>query len=684
MVSRQEMSDYVEEVRRSTAADFEIKLTAQRTELDGKIMVLTGQLNQHWKDMQSNIKMELDKKMEKGHQTLTSRKNFASLSKYSGKSEEYDDWKFQVATYLSEDEGYHELIIHLEKFLKPPTKEDMLDIFTELNVKFPSLSMEVMNKELYQFLCLNLKDKALGTVKNLFSTPHVNGFVAWWKLGYENNAMTMQRMQAITNRVLSPKRCKRYSEVSAALEEWEYALSIYERVEGNKLSEQARIFSVKRVVPEELQDDVNRLNNLDSFEKVKAYIVEQVLVRRDVKNSSTGPVAMDVDMMTKMIASLEEHHGQCQDEQAYDEDRMENKEDDLECKECDGSPEGLFNKLFSMVKGQKGKSKGKGKGKGGKFDGYCNKCGKYGHKATDCWSGPGAKGFGKNQEKGQGNWYGGYGKSPKGKGKGAYGLMWDLAGANKTDWQSQGSGKSPWTLSLTKVPATPPGLKDQYVEKNLFEILSCSELEDESKYEAEMKKNFPKVNEIEKNCKKMRMPRIGNYSKNSIRKQLNIFIKEPIRNAPEKTLDPFVSRQSDDGWLQVKGVMDSGASESVAPPDLAPHYPVTSSPGSLSGQEYTSASGNAIPNLGEKILDIVMEDGRESQIKYQVAEVSRPLNSISEICDAGGNYGQIVMFGRTGGAILNLETGIQTPFAREEGVYTMDVWVKPKGFHRQG
>ena len=79
-----------------------------------------------------------------------------------------------------------------------------------------------------------------------------------------------------------------------------------------------------------------------------------------------------------------------------------------------------------------------------------------------------------------------------------------------------------------------------------------------------------------------------------------------------------------------------------------------------------------------------MVASRESQIKYQVAEVSRPLNSISEIFDAGGNYGQIVLFGRTGGAILNLETGIQTPFAREEGVYTMDVWVKPKGFHRQG
>ena len=78
-----------------------------------------------------------------------------------------------------------------------------------------------------------------------------------------------------------------------------------------------------------------------------------------------------------------------------------------------------------------------------------------------------------------------------------------------------------------------------------------------------------------------------------------------------------------------------------------------------------------------------MHDGKESELKYQIADVSRPLNSVSEICDAG-EQGQVVVLGRAGGMIINLANGNQTPFQREDGVYCLDVWVKPKGFTRQG
>ena len=41
----------------------------------------------------------------------------------------------------------------------------------------------------------------------------------------------------------------------------------------------------------------------------------------------------------------------------------------------------------------------------------------------------------------------------------------------------------------------------------------------------------------------------------------------------------------------------------------------------------------------------MIDDGRSSKVKYNIADVSRPLNSISEICD-GGNQ---VIVGRGGG-----------------------------------
>ena len=163
---------------------------------------------------------------------------------------------------------------------------------------------------------------------------------------------------------------------------------------------------------------------------------------------------------------------------------------------------------------------------------------------------------------------------------------------------------------------------------------------------------------------------------------VNLFVKEMTTKsmtASVKELNSVEWRQETEGWVKVKGAMDSGATESVAPPSMCPQYMVTPSPGSIADVNYVSASGDLIPNLGEQVLDVQTLDGREGQVKYQIADVSRPLNSVSEICDAGGPMGQHVIFGRWGGAIINLDTGRQVPFPREDGIYNLEFWVKPRG-----
>jgi hypothetical protein len=162
-----------------------------------------------------------------------------------------------------------------------------------------------------------------------------------------------------------------------------------------------------------------------------------------------------------------------------------------------------------------------------------------------------------------------------------------------------------------------------------------------------------------------------------------------VKQPETKELNPL-TMPKDDEWVYIKGVVDSGAWESVASPNLCPHYEVKPSKGSLKGQNYVSASGDLIANLGEKVLDVQTYHGSDAQIRYQAADVSQPLNSVSEICDAGGEDGQYVIFSKWGGAILNFEEERMTPFQREEGIYTMGFWVKPKaagaasGFPRQG
>ena len=110
---------------------------------------------------------------------------------------------------------------------------------------------------------------------------------------------------------------------------------------------------------------------------------------------------------------------------------------------------------------------------------------------------------------------------------------------------------------------------------------------------------------------------------------------------------------------------------------MCPQYPVRPSAGSKAGQTFTSATGDEIPNLGEQVLPVVTADGRDALAKYQNADVSRALNSVSELCDGGGEDGQLVLFSKFGGAILNLENWRKTYFEREGGIYTIGMLVKP-------
>ena len=125
-------------------------------------------------------------------------------------------------------------------------------------------------------------------------------------------------------------------------------------------------------------------------------------------------------------------------------------------------------------------------------------------------------------------------------------------------------------------------------------------------------------------------------------------------------------------WVRVQGVVDSGAAAPVAPPSMAPGLPVRESAGSKAGKTYTSASGHGMENLGEQLLACVTDNGIATEVLFQMADVSCPLVSVSAICDQGNR----VVFGRGGGCIQNLTTGLEVPFERRGGVYALGLWVK--------
>ena len=88
-----------------------------------------------------------------------------------------------------------------------------------------------------------------------------------------------------------------------------------------------------------------------------------------------------------------------------------------------------------------------------------------------------------------------------------------------------------------------------------------------------------------------------------------------------------------------------------------------------------SASNERIPDLGQQTLEVRTEEGVDTDVTFQMAGVSRPLNTVGKICGTGKR----VMFGKKGGVIWDVATGRLTKFHREtDGVYELNLWMKDR------
>ena len=82
-----------------------------------------------------------------------------------------------------------------------------------------------------------------------------------------------------------------------------------------------------------------------------------------------------------------------------------------------------------------------------------------------------------------------------------------------------------------------------------------------------------------------------------------------------------VTEAADSCYTKVSAIIDSGAVEHVLPPNCLPRVRMTESPGSKAGKRYLSATGEAIPNLGQKTLFGKTREGQPRNITFQIAPV---------------------------------------------------------------
>ena len=136
------------------------------------------------------------------------------------------------------------------------------------------------------------------------------------------------------------------------------------------------------------------------------------------------------------------------------------------------------------------------------------------------------------------------------------------------------------------------------------------------------------------------------------------------------------SFESQTGWIAVSTLVDSGASDSVAPPGTFPGVNVFETNASRAGLEYTAAGGHKIANLGMCKPIVQTLDGHQYAMGFQIAGVSKPLGAVSRIV---GQNNEVIFRhpARGGSCIRNLDTQHEVPLRQSNGVYYLDVWMKP-------
>ena len=159
-----------------------------------------------------------------------------------------------------------------------------------------------------------------------------------------------------------------------------------------------------------------------------------------------------------------------------------------------------------------------------------------------------------------------------------------------------------------------------------------------------------------------------------------IHLPQAEARAYGRSLFPFIEKEKPglnavgpSEWVMIEVIADSGACETVMPKHLCGNIKLHESAGSKAGVEYEVASGKAILNLGERRCEIYCEGaGNSMMMHFQVADIHRPLLSLSRAADQGFRS----VLDQYGGYLEDTTTGEQIPIQRRGNLYIMQIWIR--------
>ena len=127
--------------------------------------------------------------------------------------------------------------------------------------------------------------------------------------------------------------------------------------------------------------------------------------------------------------------------------------------------------------------------------------------------------------------------------------------------------------------------------------------------------------------------------------------------------------------MPVEITLDSGCCDHVLHAGEVPGYTILQSAGSRRRQHFVVGNGHKVPNQGEVHLNLdTVVGGKTSNLRsvFQVAEITRPLMSVSRITDQG----LIATFDNEKALIKNKSGDIVCEFQRKGGLYVTDMMLR--------
>ena len=337
-----------------------IQLLKKIGDMEDLVNKLRDEPNFGKKDKEGFDKMKKD---------LTEYKSFNIIPILGGKEGvDWSDFEFKIQSFVRPLETFEKWLDWIKEQNEPISNINMNEYFG--NNRITDMTPAWCDDQLYTILSLKCQGAELQVVRNLREYDGYRGANGWYKLTREVSQKSGARLDNLTELALNPKHIKNYSDAVSFIEKWENDCMELRKIEEQDLTDKTKKNVLKKMLPVELQRDIERDCTLQDYKQVYNYVIQQIPLRRDRQQASGKKKVEDDDL-----------------------DDLDTQQAGEEGKE----PEDQGQDDLDTIKGG---------GKGG-FAGNCNYCGKYGHRKSECWTLTQALGKGKGAD----------GEKGKGKGK---------------------------------------------------------------------------------------------------------------------------------------------------------------------------------------------------------------------------------------------------------------------------